>query len=249
MLDLHSLAKALGGEVSGNQVLAPGPGHSKTDRSLSVTLDASGEDIVVNSFTTDDPIRCKDYVRRVARLPAWQPGNGSKRNGNGYSPARTKREVEVIYSYCDAAGTLLYEVIRYRPKDFAQRRPDGEGGWIWKLDGVQRVLYRLPELLKYPDATVFVCEGEKDADRVASLGLCATTVAGGKWDGVDVECLRSRDCWVLEDADEPGIEKARKAATALQGVASEIRICRLHAVTTQRHGKDVSDWLDEDHRR
>ena len=38
-----------------------------------------------------------------------------------------------------------------------------------------------PELLQYPDATVFICEGEKDADRVASLGHCATTVAGGKW--------------------------------------------------------------------
>ncbi len=53
--------------------------------------------------------------------------------------------------------------------------PDGKGDWIWKLED-RRVLYRLPELLQYPDATVFVCEGKKDADRVASLGHCATTV-------------------------------------------------------------------------
>ena len=41
---LQTVAKALGGEISGGQVLAPGPGHSPKDRSLSVKLDASAPD-------------------------------------------------------------------------------------------------------------------------------------------------------------------------------------------------------------
>jgi hypothetical protein len=89
------------------------------------------------------------------------------------------------YDYTDADGTLLYQVTRHDPKDFRQRRPDGNDGWIDNLDGVRRVLYRLPYLARFPDVPVFICEGEKDADRLASLGYCTTTVSAGDWDGVD----------------------------------------------------------------
>ena len=72
-LDLKTLARALGGEVSGGQVLAPGPGHSAADRSLSVKLDNNAPDgFLVNSFSTDDPIECKDYVRQKLGLPVIQ---------------------------------------------------------------------------------------------------------------------------------------------------------------------------------
>jgi hypothetical protein len=64
MMSLQELARVLGGEVRGNQVLAPGPGHSQKDRSLSIKLDSSKpHQFVVHSFSGDDPIRCKDYVR------------------------------------------------------------------------------------------------------------------------------------------------------------------------------------------
>jgi hypothetical protein len=89
---------------------------------------------------------------------------GQRRDGN-------KRRIVAKYDYTDTAGVLLYQVLRLEPKGFRQRRPDGNGGWIWELDE-RRVPYRWPELLKFPDATVFVTEGEKDADRVAALGHC-----------------------------------------------------------------------------
>src|SRR5262245_49166258 len=61
---LQQLAVALGGEISGGQVLAPGPGHSPKDRSLSIRLDpAAPSGFLVNSFAGDDPLACKDYVR------------------------------------------------------------------------------------------------------------------------------------------------------------------------------------------
>jgi hypothetical protein len=63
--NLQSLARALGGEVEGNGVLTPGPGHSAVDRSLSVRLDANASDgFVVHSFAHDDPIVCRDHVRQ-----------------------------------------------------------------------------------------------------------------------------------------------------------------------------------------
>ena len=75
-------------------------------------------------------------------------------------------QITATYDYCDAAGSLLYQVVRFAPKDFRQRRPDGKGGWIWKMDGVPRVLYRLRDILSAdPNAWCFACEGEKDATR------------------------------------------------------------------------------------
>ncbi len=53
--------------------MAPGPGHSAVDRSMSVRLSEDGTDIVVHSFAGDDPIACKDYARQRAGLSPWEP--------------------------------------------------------------------------------------------------------------------------------------------------------------------------------
>ena len=255
---LQQLARLLGGTVNSGQVLAPGPGHSAADRSLSIRIDPAAPDgFVVHSFADDDPIRCRDYVREKAGLPAWQPnGNGRKRATDtdidnavmaaimGQTGAgRPSSPVVARYDYTDEGGALLYQVQRHEPKRFSQRRPDGNGGWVYQLGDVRRVLYRLPELLQYPDGTVFVCEGEKDADRVAAFGHCATTLSGGSnWTPELVEVLRGRDVLILEDDDKPGRKKALAAAQALHGTAATVRIVRFPGA------KDVSDWLDADTR-
>jgi hypothetical protein len=252
--DLQSLARALGGVVSGGQVLAPGPGHSAADRSLSVKLDAGAPDgFIVNSFAKDDPIECKDYVRAKAGIPPFKP-NGKRKPvfdidkviAAQSAGAKPKGSIVATYDYTDESGERLYQTCRFEPKDFRQRRPDGKGGWIWNLDGARRVPYRWPELLKFPDATVFVTEGEKDADRVASLGHCATTVACGKWTDDCIRALASRDVLIIEDNDEAGRKKATEAAQALYGTAETIRIVRLPNLPDKG---DVSDWLDADARR
>jgi AAA domain len=249
-IDLKSLAHALGGKTSNGQVLAPGPGHSSADRSLSVKLDSSAPDgFVVHSFCGNDPIECRDYVRQKLGLPAFKP------NGRGHAGStvaqphidKPKGRLVATYDYTDAAGELLYQVLRYEPKDFRQRQPDVFGdGWIWKR-GDRQVLYRWPELLKFPDATVFICEGEKDADRVASLGHCATTLAGGSiWTEECVKALAGRDCIILQDNDGKGRERSAAAAQALHGTAKSLRIVALPNLPDKG---DVSDWLDTDPRR
>jgi putative DNA primase/helicase len=78
------------------------------------------------------------------------------------APAARKRIV-ATYPYVDEDGTLLYEKIRYEGKKFSQRRPDGNGGWIWNLEGIRRVPYRLPDLQNArdndPDAWIALVEG------------------------------------------------------------------------------------------
>ena len=66
------------------------------------------------------------------------------------------------YNYEDETGKLLYQVVRYEPKGFSQRKPSEAGGYIYNTQGVRKVLYKLPELIATPlDDWVFIVEGEK----------------------------------------------------------------------------------------
>jgi 5S rRNA maturation endonuclease (ribonuclease M5) len=169
-------------------------------------------------------------------------------------PKRARREpgphrVHVAtYEYADELGEPVFQVLRYVPKAFRQRRPDGKGGWIWNLRGVRRLLYRLPELLAAdPTQTVFICEGEKDVDRLRSLGLVATTNPGGagKWQREYAEALRGRRVVVIADNDEPGRRHAVDMARSLDGAAAKHCVLALPGLDANR--KDVSDWLDAGH--
>lgn len=167
-------------------------------------------------------------------------------NGRRQSTAPTSRIV-AIYPYRDEGGALLFEAVRYDPKKFAQRRPDGKGGHIWNLNGVRRVLYRLPELRAAdPTHWVFVTEGEKHADRLASHGLIATTnpAGAGKWQYVDDAPLHERRVVILADADEPGRQHAEDVAQRIYGKAAEVRVVHLPGLPLKG---DVIDWLDAGH--
>jgi len=82
-ISLQQLAARLGGEISGNQVLAPGPGHGPRDRSMSVQ--PTPGDFIVHSFAGDDPLVCKDYVRERAGLAPWEPQKSGSSGTGGIS--------------------------------------------------------------------------------------------------------------------------------------------------------------------
>lgn len=155
----------------------------------------------------------------------------------------TDRRIVATYPYHDEAATLLYEVVRFEPKDFRQRRPDGRGGWIWKLDDTRRVPYRLPELLAAdPTITVFVVEGEKDCEALVAAGHVATCgpQGAGKWSKVvDVArgALAGRDVVVVADRDDAGRAHARTVAASLLTVAAHVTVAEAAV------GKDAADHL------
>ncbi len=128
---------------------------------------------------------------------------------------------------------------RTDPKGFRQRRPDGKGGWLYNLDGVRRVLYRLPEVLKAGD--VFICEGEKDAETLAGLGFAATTnpLGAEKWRDEYNETLRGKSVVIVPDNDAPGRRHAEQVARALHGVAASVHVARLPDTV-----KDCTDFVE-----
>lgn len=157
----------------------------------------------------------------------------------------SKRKITVTYNYKDESGQLLYQAVRYDNKDFSQRRPDGKDGWKWNLDGVRRILYRLPELLQAnPDNWVFIVEGEKDVDRLYDEGLIATTcpMGAGKWDDSYSEFLNDRS-WIaiIPDNDQSGKRHAKQIAESLINVGVRPKIIELPDLPEKG---DVSDWLN-----
>lgn len=101
--------------------------------------------------------------------------------------SKPRKRLVKVYDYVDKDGNLVSQKCRCDPKGFNTRRPDTDrpGEYIWDLKGVETPLYRLPEVLEAirNGETVFVVEGEKDADALYEIGLTATTNIGGagKW--------------------------------------------------------------------
>jgi 5S rRNA maturation endonuclease (ribonuclease M5) len=155
-----------------------------------------------------------------------------------------RRRIVKTYDFTDENANLLMQEVRYEPKGFRMRRPTGKDSWSWNLEGVRHVLYNLPDLRKADSRTiVYVVEGPKDADRLISLGLLATTnpMGAGKWRPEYSEEFRKRTVVILPDNDIAGRNHAAKVRDALQGVANAVVVVMLPGLPEKG---DVSNYLD-----
>lgn len=166
-----------------------------------------------------------------------------------------KRRIAATYPYMSADGSEVRQKIRYEPKDFRIRHRDASDEWVYKAGDGPAVLYRLPEVRAAiaEGQTVFVVEGEKDADRLASLGLLATCNIEGaakpeqraKWKAEYTAQLSGAARVVLiPDNDGPGKAHMRHVAAQLAGKVGEVRWLELPGLPAKG---DVSDWLDAGH--
>jgi hypothetical protein len=171
--------------------------------------------------------------------------HGPDNNVTKLHPKSRKGRIVKTYDYTDEIGELLFQTVRYEdPKDFRQRRPNGSGGWEWNLTGVRRVLYHLPELLKADkDTTIYLCEGEKDVDRLREEDLVATTNPMGakKWRKEYTDILAGRYVVVLEDNDKDGRVHVEAVASALSGKAASAKVLKLPGLPEKG---DVFDYFE-----
>ncbi len=151
-----------------------------------------------------------------------------------------ERDVEEIYDYTNESGALLYQVLRYHGKSFRQRRPDGNGGWIWGLGDVQRVPFQLPKVV----AADFLacCEGERDVLTLERLGIAATCNSGGAGNFKPELAVHfaGKSVAIFPDNDDPGREHALKVAALLGPVAKSVKVVELPGLPLKG---DVSDFI------
>jgi putative DNA primase/helicase len=174
--------------------------------------------------------------------PPRSGGNGPT-GSNGYDAGEAPRGVPADrYVYKDARGMLYMRVIRTTGKTFpTQHWRDGKwvNGWPPTV-----IPYCLPELLAAPPTEpVWICEGEKDAENVAALGLFATTNPGGAkvWQPELAQWFKNKQlAYILEDNDEAGRTHTRKIQAALTGIVPTIVVVPFPELAEKA---DVSDWL------
>ena len=163
------------------------------------------------------------------------------------------------YPYTDAGGRLLFTVVRILPPDgkktFRQCRPanGSAGGWPIVTGvpvGVRgNVIYRLPEVAEAirDGRTVYVVEGEKDADTLAAMGYVGTTSPMGAdhWTKAHGENLKGADVVVLPDNDAPGESYEAAVVGSVAGIARQVRSVHLAEGIPELppHG-DISDLAD-----
>jgi len=228
---------------SGAGYAARCPAHDDRDPSLSVREGEDGR-VLLHCFGGCSP----EAV--VSALDLKMADLFPEQRDEDTPDPQSSRRIVRTYDYCDERDRLLYQVVRFDPKGFAQRRPrvaspdpKRREDWEWNLNDTSRILYRLPQLRDAdPAAWVYLPEGEKDADNLAALGLIASCNAGGagKWRAEYGESLRGRRVAILPDRDEPGRKHADDVARRLHGIAAEVRIVALPGLPEKG---DVSDWL------
>jgi DNA primase len=220
------IAHQLGGKRSGAGYVAKCPAHQDGIPSLSIS--AQHGKILVHCHAGCQQRDVVDALKSQGLWPEAEQEQG--------------RRIVAEYNYTDENGDLLYQIVRFEPKDFRPRYLDGAGGWTYKKHPVQ-VLYHLREVLEAP--IVFVVEGEKDVDKLREHGFAATTNAGGakaRWLPQYTETLRGREVYIIPDNDSPGWQRATVIARALLGSAARISILDL-----PEQIKDISDWFTVGH--
>ena len=142
------------------------------------------------------------------------------------------------YDYGEAG-----EKVRFKPKTFRWRHRVG-GKWSnGKRQGTRCPPYGLARLLEHADETVFIVEGEKDADRLNDVGLVAVAIEQGH-EAEAAEHLAGRVVFIIPDYDEVGSKRAQLVLEATRGVAASACIVELPDLSPKG---DVSDWLDAGH--
>jgi hypothetical protein len=232
--DINAMIRALDGKRTGSGAMVKCPAHDDRNPSLHITLE--GGKVLVHCMAGCSQ---SEVIAALKSRGLWHSAPATPESRKKHGP------IVAEYDYRDAAGELLYQVIRYKtppgePKDFSQRRPDGQGGWIWRGPAdADKVLYHLPEVLEAP--IVFCVEGERDVETLREYGFVATTAmcgADAPWLPQYTAALAGREVILIPDRDAPGKAHMAKVARALLGNVARLRYLELD------RGKDVTEWFE-----
>lgn len=252
MAAVKTLEDAVADAINGEKSMVLCVSHEDSTPSLSV---APGKEqpVLLHCHAGCDPEQIiRDGGLDWSQIMAPEDPDRASANTHAWTPAG---EASRVYRYHNSSGDVLYEVLRVEQggkKRIFQRRPDAEakGGYAWNLDGVERVLYRLPQVLEAvkEGRTIHVAEGEKCADalqRVIPEGEQATTnpMGAGNWADHYGEMLSGATVVVYADADEAGRIHARLVRENLLEHGCTVRVLE-PPPGALRGGKPINDVAD-----
>jgi putative DNA primase/helicase len=222
-LDLLARVKSAGTDKWTASCPVEGHKHGDTSRSLSIKL--NGDKIILKCHA-ELGHTSEDVMLAIGRTSAHLFLNNGVR----------RREV-CSYSYQDAAGREIYQVVRYEPKTFLYRRFDGRK-WVWNTDGIAKIPYRLPAIMRGGAGELCLAEGEKDADTLTAAGFRASSSKYWCREWTENYITPEMDIVIFADRDEAGKKIANVAAGLLSG---KVRSLKLVSLPGTAH--DVSDYI------
>ena len=225
------LQRLKGVKGNGGQYTALCPAHE--DKTPSIAISEKEGKILLHchagctkeSIVAAIGLEMKDLFVEERFTPSNAPHNTRP---NGTNNTKPQKEIAAIYDYKDQHGNLLYQSVRFEPKDFRQRRPDPDnsGKFIWNLKYVETVLYNLPSVAQAiaDKQPIIIVEGEKDCDNLAKLDFTATTcpMGAGKWHIRYSEMLKGATVYIISDNDDVGYRHTHVVAQSLSGKAETI---------------------------
>ncbi|NBC24676.1 MAG: hypothetical protein GVX78_03575 [Bacteroidetes bacterium] len=231
-------SKGLDVQKKSNYWIAQCPAHDDNQASLEIKHKSSGK------ITIKCHAGCEGSDILKSLKLTWDILYPENQRKNSYSSFEDR--IQATYPYEDEDGNLLFEAVRLRnPKSFRQRVPVAGGKDKWSIKGVRRVIYNLPEVIEAIDEgrTIFLVEGEKDADALKKRNLVSTTnpMGAGKWRSEYNSFFDNADVVILPDNDDPGREHAVEVAENLVKNAKTVRILQLPDLDEKG---DVYDWLN-----
>lgn len=149
-----------------------------------------------------------------------------------------------IYQYRNLDGSLSHEKLKFRTpngKTFTQRHITESGEIIDNLEGVKKIPYNYPEVVKAisQGAPILYCEGEKDADTARLLGYTATTMGGASdWKDEYKNYFKSACIVQFPDKDDAGLKLAHNVTESLKSVAKSLKVVIVPV------GKDLTEWVE-----
>lgn len=228
---------------SGDQRYARCPAHDDNNPSLAVKDGREGVLLTCHANCPTEKIAdalgltMADLFNEPRRRDQFPLNATSGTNGHHARPVVTAE-----YRYLDETGQLLYVVERREPKTFRCKHRDQTGKWAYSMNGLRRVLYRLPDVLAAAKdgKTIYLVEGEKDADRLAALGHAATCNphGAGKWRDEYAALLAGAHVVVIQDRDDAGRAHGRTVIDSLRRHGARATLVE------PAEGKDISDHLD-----
>jgi archaellum biogenesis ATPase FlaH len=236
----------------GARAMALCPFHGDTKPSLSIDLkkgiwhcfgcEASGN--IVSFYMKQYEVDYETALKELESIGETQPSASPR--------------IVATYDYVNEDGKPLFQVVRFKPKEFRMRRPDRKGGWSWDLRDVRLVPYNLPQILEakkalriifqgkilkiLPSKQIFIAEGEKDADALRNKGLVATCnpMGAGKWREEFNEHFNGAKVVIIPDNDDAGRKHAETVAQNLKVITKSVKVVSLPNLPERG---DITDWL------
>lgn len=224
--------------------------HTNGDKNLSFTVaDGDVQPLVVRCFGGCEQ---NELMAELKRRGLWPTPGVTRRDDFG--------TYEAIYDYQDSEGHMRYQNVRLRKangeKDFRQRQPAPPGyinprsgkpsKWLWTLEGLERLPYRLPRIIRAASEgeTIIINEGEKDSDNAYDHYEIVGTTSGGYktvwYDRFTVSC-RGANTYMIPDNDPQGREYADRVGASFERNQQVLKIVSLPGVPDKG---DLTDWSE-----